>query len=130
MTSTPVNVTVGQEALVKIAGRIIPVRVEAVLPDGWMVRSATSRGTRWRCLAPVTGRHRRHRRERAGAWCAGRVGLMTRKVGAAPLRVRYASGGGRDPPARRRLSGPGAGLGLSAPASAGRGRRAACRRGS
>ena len=42
MTSTPVNVTVGQEVLVKIAGRIIPVRVEAVLPDGWMVRSATS----------------------------------------------------------------------------------------
>ena len=42
MTSTPANVTVGQEALVKIAGRIIPVRVEAVLPDGWMVRSATS----------------------------------------------------------------------------------------
>lgn len=42
MTSTPVNVTVGQEALVKIAGRIIPVRVEAVLPDGWMVRSLTS----------------------------------------------------------------------------------------
>ena len=42
MTSTPANVTVGQEALVKIAGRIIPVRAEAVLPDGWMVRSATS----------------------------------------------------------------------------------------
>ncbi|MGI6356744.1 MAG: hypothetical protein ACOX6W_16875 [Lentisphaeria bacterium] len=42
MTSTPANVTVGQEALVKIAGRIIPVRVEAVLPDGWMVRSLTS----------------------------------------------------------------------------------------
>ena len=42
MTSTPANVTVGQEALVKIAGRIIPVRVEVVLPDGWMVRSATS----------------------------------------------------------------------------------------
>ena len=42
MTSTPANVTVGQEALVKLAGRIIPVRVEAVLPDGWMVRSATS----------------------------------------------------------------------------------------
>ena len=41
MTSTPANVTVGQEALVKIAGRIIPVRVEAVLPDGWMVRSLT-----------------------------------------------------------------------------------------
>ncbi len=42
MTSTPINVTVGQDVLVKIAGRIIPVRVEAVLPDGWMVRSATS----------------------------------------------------------------------------------------
>ena len=42
MTSTPANVTVGQDVLVKIAGRIIPVRVEAVLPDGWMVRSATS----------------------------------------------------------------------------------------
>ena len=42
MTSTPINVTVGQEVLVKIAGRIIPVRVEAVLPDGWMVRSLTS----------------------------------------------------------------------------------------
>jgi len=42
MTSTPANVTVGQEVLVKIAGRIIPVRVEAVLPDGWMVRSLTS----------------------------------------------------------------------------------------
>ena len=42
MTSTPATVTVGQEALVKIAGRIIPVRVEGVLPDGWMVRSATS----------------------------------------------------------------------------------------
>ena len=42
MTSTPANVTVGQDVLVKIAGRIIPVRVEAVLPDGWMVRSVTS----------------------------------------------------------------------------------------
>ena len=42
MTNTPANVTVGQDVLVKIAGRIIPVRVEAVLPDGWMVRSLTS----------------------------------------------------------------------------------------
>jgi len=42
MTSTPANVTVGQDVLVKIAGRIIPVRVEAVLPDGWMVKSIAS----------------------------------------------------------------------------------------
>ncbi len=42
MTTTNGNISIGQEVLVRIAGRIIPVRVEAVLPDGWMVRSATS----------------------------------------------------------------------------------------
>ena len=42
MTSTPINVTVGQEVLVRIAGRIVPAIIEETLPDGWMVKSIAS----------------------------------------------------------------------------------------
>ena len=42
MTTTNGNISIGQEVLVRIAGRIIPVSVEAVLPDGWMVKSIDS----------------------------------------------------------------------------------------
>ena len=42
MTSTPANVTVGQEVLVKIAGRIISAIIVETLPDGWMVKSIAS----------------------------------------------------------------------------------------
>ena len=42
MTSTPANVTVGQDVLVKIAGRIISAIIVETLPDGWMVKSIAS----------------------------------------------------------------------------------------
>jgi len=42
MTSTNENITIGQEVLVKIAGRIISAIIEETLPDGWMVKSIAS----------------------------------------------------------------------------------------
>jgi len=42
MTSRNENISIGQEVLVKIAGRIIPAIIEETLPDGWMVKSIAS----------------------------------------------------------------------------------------
>ena len=42
MTTTNGNISIGQEVLVKIAGRIISAIIEETLPDGWMVKSIAS----------------------------------------------------------------------------------------
>lgn len=42
MTTTNGNISIGQEVLVKIAGRIVPAIIEETLPDGWMVKSIAS----------------------------------------------------------------------------------------
>jgi len=42
MTTTNGNISIGQEVLVKIAGRIVPAIIVETLPDGWMVKSIAS----------------------------------------------------------------------------------------
>lgn len=42
MTTTNGNISIGQEVLVRIAGRIVPAIIEETLPDGWMVKSIAS----------------------------------------------------------------------------------------